>query len=387
MAEVERLQAEADSFLRGPGEALGRRVEETGRVPPEVWEELRARGFLRLAVPEAFGGFGLRLGEYLPVLEILAGGHGTLRMIVHLANGIWRPLVRAREPGRWIRPLVEGRRWLAFALTEPDAGTGTDIRTAAVREGEVYRLNGRKHLVTFADVADHFLVICRLQGTAGAEGTLALLVPADAPGLQLLPQPPAMGLRGTSHAELVFRDCPVPLDHRLGEEGEGLDVALRGFLDPSRLGIAASAVGLAQRSLELAVERARRRVTFGRPLASRQAIQMLLAEMATLVQAARQLTHWAADRWERDGDAAAAAMAKDYAVQVAQRVTDGALQVFGGIGYLQGSAVERLYRDARALRFEEGTAELLRLTVARRLLDPTGRLRAGERPVLGIAAP
>jgi alkylation response protein AidB-like acyl-CoA dehydrogenase len=264
---------------------------------------------------------------------------------------------------------VEGRHTVAFTLTEPGNGSGADIQTTARRQGDRYLLNGEKHLITFGLVADYYLLFCRLEGTTGHHGTLALMVPRHAPGLRAESMGESIGLRGTDHAHLYLTDCEVPVDNRLGEEGQGLDVALRGFLDASRICVAASCVGLAQRALDLAVARARTRVTFGRPIAARQAIQMRLAEMETDVEAARQLVRWAARRWEAEPPAAAAAAkAKLFALEMLQRVTDGALQVWGGAGYFEDSPIARVYRDARAQRFEEGTAEIQKATIAKELL-------------------
>jgi alkylation response protein AidB-like acyl-CoA dehydrogenase len=177
-----------------------------------------------------------------------------------------------------------------------------------------------------------------------------------------------MGVLGTDHAHLIFDRAPVPVANRLGEEGEGLDVALGGFLVPSRISVAMTCVGLAGRALDLAVEYSKKRETFGKPIASRQAIAFRLAEMAADLEAARQLTLHAARTWEETHDAAAeSSMAKLFASEMLQRVTDGALQVFGGIGYFK-SPIERVYRDARAQRFEEGTVEVQKQTIARSLL-------------------
>ncbi|MBV9362866.1 MAG: acyl-CoA dehydrogenase, partial [Solirubrobacterales bacterium] len=178
-----------------------------------------------------------------------------------------------------------------------------------------------------------------------------------------------MGVRGTDHGHIVFDRAPVPVADRLGEEGQGLDIALSGFLGPSRISLATTCVGLAQRALDLALEYAQRRETFGRKIAERQAIAFRLAEMATDVEAARRLVMHAASTWEQTGHAPMqAAMAKLFASEMLQRVTDGALQVHGGIGYWATSPIERVYRDARAQRFEEGTAEIQKTTIARDLL-------------------
>jgi alkylation response protein AidB-like acyl-CoA dehydrogenase len=183
--------------------------------------------------------------------------------------------------------------------------------------------------------------------------------------------PDSMGVLGTDHAHLVFDRAPVPVANRLGEEGDGLAVALGGFLAPSRISLAMTCVGLARRALELAIDYATRRETFGRKLAQRQAISFKLAEMATDIEAARALVLQAARSWERDGEALReAAMAKLFASEMLQRVTDAALQIHGGIGYFSPSPIERVYRDARAQLFEEGTAEIQKMTIARELLRP-----------------
>jgi alkylation response protein AidB-like acyl-CoA dehydrogenase len=366
------LLAEVRAFVAGPLEAAAGEIERGGAVPRSLWAELNRRGYLRLAAPAEYGGAGLPFPVYVEVLEAFSQAHGSLRMIVHVNNGIWRPLARRATPEqieRFVRPQVEGRHTVAFTLTEPDSGSGADIQTTARRDGDRYLLNGEKHLITFGLVADYYLLFCRLEGSSGADGTLALMVPRHAPGLHAESMGESIGLRGTDHAHLHMTDCAVPVNNRLGEEGQGLDVALRGFLDASRICVAASCVGLAQRALDLAVARAKARVTFGRPIAARQAIQMRLAEMETDVEAARQLVRWAAARWVAEPPAAAAAAkAKLFALEMLQRVTDGALQVWGGAGYFEGSPIARLYRDARAQRFEEGTAEIQKATIARELL-------------------
>lgn len=372
--------AEVQAFVDGPAEVWAAEIERTGQVPRAYWRELADRGYLRLTAPRAYGGAGLALSTYLPLLELFSRTHGSLRMIVHVSNGIWRPLARRATPEqveRFVKPLVAGEQIVAFTLTEPHAGSGGDIQLTARREGDTYYLTGEKHLITFGTIADHLLTFARLPGTHGYAGTVALVVPRGAPGLEAVAQAESMGLRGTDHGHLVFRDTPVPVANRLGEEGEGIDVALRGFLDPSRIGIGASCVGLAQKALELAIARSKVRVTFGKPIAERQAIQMLLAEMATDVQAARQLVRWAVGVWEHgpaDGapSAEAAAMCKLFGLEMLQRVTDKALQVFGGWGYFKDAPIERIYRDARAQRFEEGTAEIQKATIARALLGERG---------------
>jgi alkylation response protein AidB-like acyl-CoA dehydrogenase len=371
-ASSQALDTEIRAYVEGPGERWAQQIERERRVPMQLWDELSQRGYLRLAAPAELGGHDLPLTRYLELLEIFSMSHASVRMIVHVCNGIWRPIAAAvtgEQRERLLLPLVHGDLKVAFALTEPNAGTGSDLRCSVTREADTYHLSGEKHLITFGTVADYVLVIARLQDTRGSDGTLALMVRPRGEGVRAHVMPESMGVRGTDHAHLVFDRAPIPVSNRLGEEGDGLGLALGGFLAPSRISLAMTCVGLAQRALDLAVAYAKTRETFGRRLADRQAIAFKLAEMATDVQAARELVMSAARAWERDHAATSEpAMAKLFASAMLQRVTDAALDVHGGIGYFSSSAIERVYRDARAQRFEEGTAEVQKMTIARGLL-------------------
>jgi alkylation response protein AidB-like acyl-CoA dehydrogenase len=374
------LKQEISTYVDTEGERWTELIEAENRVPPDLWRELRDRGYLRLAAPKQFGGAGLPFPRYLELLELFARPHASLRMIVHVSNGTWRslaPHVNEQQRQKFLKPLIHGDIKIAFTLTEPHNGTGADISTYVEREGDSYYLTGRKHLITFGHISDYLLLFARIHGSVGADGTVALLVPAHGEGIQNNLMPDSMGVRGTDHSDLTFDRAPVPVANRLGAEGDGLKVALGGFLVPSRISVAMTCVGLAQKALDLAVEHSKQRVTFGKPIASRQAIAFRLAEASADLQAARQLTLFAAAQWEtgnsNDGGArtalgaAESAQAKLFASEMLQRVTDHALAVFGGIGFFK-SPIERVYRDARAQRFEEGTVEVQKQTIARELL-------------------
>lgn len=369
---LDALAEEVEAFVRGPGEEWAEAIERTGEVPREVWQHLREKGYLSLAAPVSLGGRGLGFSRYLELLELFSMSHASIRMIVHVTNGIWRAIDQAASPEqreRFVRPLVAGDLRVAFALTEPTAGTGADLRSSVERAGDHYLLSGEKHMITFGCSCDYWLLFARLAGTTGKDGTVALLVDRRSPGVEVEPMPDTMGVRGTDHAHLRFDRAPVPIANRLGAEGEGLDVALGGFLTPSRIAVAMSCVGLARRAQELAIERAKARVTFGKALAQRQAVAFGLAENAAEIEAARQLTLYAARRWEAGDERGSelSSMAKLVAVDMLGRCTDRALQVFGGIGYWRSSPIERVYRDARAQRFEEGTNEIQKTVIARSL--------------------
>jgi alkylation response protein AidB-like acyl-CoA dehydrogenase len=367
------LKAEIDRYIRGPAERWAERIEREHTVDPALWEELRERGYLNLAAPRELGGRGLSFTRYLGLMEIVSMSHAAIRMIVHVVNGTWRALDRyatEEQRRRFVIPSVQGDIKIAFALTEPEAGTGADLRCSVVREGDRYLLSGEKHMITFGSICDYWLLFARVAGSTGAAGTVALVVPRNVPGAHVERMPETMGVRGSDHARMRFERAAVPVAHRLGEEGQGLEIALGGFLAPSRISVGMSCVGLARRAFELAVERSRQRETFGKPLYRRQAIGFMIAEMATDIEAARRLVLHAAGEWER-GSAEAqklSSMAKLYATSMLQRVTDQALQIHGGIGYWEPQPIERVYRDARAQRFEEGTNEIQKTVIAREVL-------------------
>jgi alkylation response protein AidB-like acyl-CoA dehydrogenase len=370
--EFEALRAEVLTYVENDGERWAELIEREHTVPLSLWDELRDRGYLRLAAPVEYGGAGIPFTRYLELLELFSMSHASLRMIVHVANGIWRPMEAGANDDqreRFIKPAVAGEIKVAFTLTEPGAGSGADIRCSVVREGDTYYLSGEKHLITFGTIADYLMTFARVDGTRGTDGTVALMVPSHGEGIDNREMAETMGVRGTDHGHIVFDRAPVPVADRFGEEGQGVDIALSGFLGPSRISLATTCVGLAQRALDLALEYAKQRETFGKKIAERQAIAFKLAEMATDLEAARRLVRHAATTWEETGHAPMeAAMAKLFASEMLQRVTDGALQVHGGLGYWSTSPIERVYRDARAQRFEEGTAEIQKTTIARDLL-------------------
>jgi alkylation response protein AidB-like acyl-CoA dehydrogenase len=365
------LRDEVAGYVRGPGEEWAERIERERAVAPELRAELRERGYLSLAGPREYGGRGIPFSRYLELLELFSMSHASLRMIVHVANGVWRAMdqfATDEQRERFVKPAVTGERTVAFTLTEPGAGSGADLRSEVVRDGDVYRLHGEKHLITFGLSCDWWLLFARLRGTTGKEGIVALLVDRDVPNARAEDMGESLGVRGTDHARLTFDGAPVPVANRLGDEGRGLEVALGGFLTPSRIAVAMTCVGLAARAQELAVAHAKQRVTFGKPLAARQAISFALAENATDITAARQLVLHAAREWEGGAPEAStlSSMAKLNAVDMLSRVTDKALQVHGGAGYW--GPMERIYRDARAQRFEEGTNEIQKTVIARDVL-------------------
>lgn len=382
IARANEIRDRVIQFRKEEGADWAAQIERDEQIPQALWERMRTLGFHKLTQPKSVGGEGLPLALYFPILEEIAHCHGSIRMIFHAYNSIWRTVGQGSEAQQthWLTKLVNEGALVAFALTEPDNGTGIDLRTMATYENGKYILNGRKHLITFADEAAVLAVIAKMDGAAGRGGLTAFLVPRDRAGMKLEPMAHMMGDKGCSHALITFENCEVAEDEVLGEIGEGFGVAVRGFLDQSRACIAQSAVGLAQEALDVTLTFVRKRTTFGKPIASRQAIQMRLAEMQIAVQAARLLCLDAARKYDMGQDISLeASLAKANAIRMLQEVTDGALSLFGGVGYCVGSPVERLYRDARSLWFEEGTAEMQKMTIAEALLTNARRREKEER--------
>lgn len=349
-------------------EELGDRIEETSTVDPELWTLLQETGLMRLTLPPEWGGAGLSVTEYLPVLQQVAGFHGTIRMFVHGMNGAWRPLATFGTPDqreRWLRVPADGKLF-AFALTELGAGTGRDVATTAELRGGEWVINGAKNLITWGSQAEVQYVIVRTGWTPDGTAEIScIMVPGSAPGIRFERIKDGMGCRGSVHDRIFYTDVRVPEDHLLGARGEGLAVSAS-FLDVSRLGIAASLLGISQRAFELACEFAQQRTTFGKPLAQRQAIQMMVGESAAelfSLSSAIQATARSYDAGEPI--TAEAAMCKLLGIEIAGRVSDRALRMHGGVGYLGEHRIERLYRDTRAMWFEEGTAEIQKLVASR----------------------
>jgi len=354
-------------------EELADQIEAQDSIPPKARELMVENDLLRLTLPTKWGGQGFTVAEYVPVLEEVAKISGALRMMVHGQNGMWRLVEQwgtQAQKDYWL-PIHQRGGTFTFGLTEPDNGTGRDITTTAVLDSDEWLINGRKHLISWAGSAQlvHLIAATGKDKAGGAVATCFLL-PKDTPGVTCTPMPPTMGCKGVHHDVMVFDDCRLPADSVLGEVGQGLHLGLRGFLDVSRLGIAISALGLAHRSLELATEFAKQRVTFGKPIASRQAVKLAIAEMVSEIYAVDHAVMAAAAKFDRgESIEAEAAMCKLLAIEMVGAVTDRALRMHGGIGYTAAHRIERHYRDARALWFEEGTAEIQKMVVANDLLE------------------
>jgi alkylation response protein AidB-like acyl-CoA dehydrogenase len=352
---------------------LEEEIENTESLPYDrLMPLLRGMRAFGLTIPEEYGGVGLSMSQYLPVLGEFAKIQGGIRVVVHVHNSMAHALweLGNEEQRKAVLPgCVDGTNSVAFALTEPDHGSGADLGTTIVRDGNDYVINGRKWLITNSDFATHFIVFGKTDPTGGEEAVSAVLVERDTPGFTIEALPETMGCKGGQHGLLTFVDVRVPVTSLLGEEGRGL-AQMEQALEISRVFIAATSLGTAERSLELALQYSKERVTFGKPLAARQGIQRYLAEMATDVYALRNMISDAAEKWDRGlRIPAEASMCKLFGLEAVGRVTDRALLVFGGIGYTRKHPIERLYRDARLNWLEEGPPTIQYMVAAAALLN------------------
>ena len=352
---------------------IAKDLDQEARFPWEVVEKMGELGYFGIQAPVALGGAGLDSVNYAITVEELSRACAALGLCVTVHNSVALYPILAfgdeAQKGRWVPPMASGKKIGAFCLTEPNAGSDASaIEATAIPDGDHYLVNANKVLVTNGGVADICLIFARTDPLAGRKGISVVVAERGMAGFKTGDLENLMGMRANPVSSIRLSDCRVPRENLLGREGQGLAIGLTA-LDVGRIGIAAQAVGIAQAALEAAVHYASQRHQFGAPIARHQAVQMMLADMATEVEAARLLVHRAAEL--RDGGQAfskESAMAKLYASEVSSRVTDQAIQIHGGYGYSRAYPVERYYRDARVTRIYEGTAEIHRLVIARSVL-------------------
>jgi len=348
--------------------------EKQEKFPAEAIQKLGEMGCCGMLTPEEWGGPGLDTVSYVLMLAEVARVHTAMSTAIGVTNSaVQAPLLmfgNEAQKKNYLRGMATGETLGAFCLTEPTAGSdAAGIQARAVREGNVYKLNGTKTWVTNGNAADVLIVFAKTDPAAGGKGISAFLVEPGFLGFRRGRHEEKMGQHSSPSVEILLNDCVVPAENRLGEEGQGLKIALSA-LDGGRIGIAAQAVGLAQGALEETIKYAKQRRAFGKSLGEFQAIQWMIADMQTEIEAARGLTHYAA--WLKDAHptklGAASSKAKLYASEMVNRVVYKAVQVHGSAGYSRETDVERMYRDARVLTIYEGTSEVQRMIIARELL-------------------
>jgi alkylation response protein AidB-like acyl-CoA dehydrogenase len=352
------------------------------RFPVEEIKKLAELGCCGMMIPEEWGGPGLDTLSYVLMLEEVARVDAAMATSLSVTNSaVQVPLTKfgtEEQKKKYLRRLATGEILGSFCLTEPAAGSdaaGIQARAVAAGtpSGDVYRLNGTKTWVSNGHVAGLFIVFAKTDPDAGGKGITAFLVEPGFHGFKVGRHEDKMGQRSTPAVEILLNDCEVPRENRLGEEGQGLKIALSA-LDGGRIGIAAQALGLAQGALDESVKHAKARRAFGKSIGEFQAIQWMLADMQTEIEAARGLVYHAA--WLKDAHpgklGAASSKAKLYASEMVNRVVAKAVQIHGSSGYSRESDVERMYRDARVITIYEGTSEIQRTIIARELLGASG---------------
>jgi acyl-CoA dehydrogenase len=372
--ELEQMREQIRRFTQRELEPVAAEIDRTGAVPEHTTTLLRENGYLGLRVPEEYGGAGASLSMQCLVIEEFSRSHRIFTAFIEATSGL-TPTVLLRhgtpeQRDKYLRRLAQGEIRAAFGLTEPGAGSDSSaISTSAKRSDGGWLLNGRKHFISGGHVADIVLVIAVSDTEKRARGGItAFLVERGSPGFTVTRVDTTIGSEAWKLAELTFENCFVPDSMVLGQVGQGFKVAMETLTD-GRLGIACACLGAADRLLEMATAHAKERVTFGKPLAERQAIQWMLADSAVDIATARALVYETLRQVESGEDVGVApSMCKLYCSEMVGRVSDRAVQIFGGQGVIRGFPVERFYRDVRHYRIGEGSSEVQRMLIARDVL-------------------
>lgn len=372
--EIRDMKRTIRDFVDNEVDKYAQQIEEEDQIPQHLIDQAKEMGLFGMSIPEEYGGLGLSMMDKCLLLEELGRANMSFTTLIGAHTGIGSTgiveMAGEELKKKYLPDMASGDALGAFALTEPDAGSdASSMKTSAVLKGDKWILNGIKHFITNAPDAKVFTVIAvtdREKGTRG--GYTAFLVEKDFPGFSIGTIEKKMGLRGSHTSEVIFEDCEVPKENVIGEVGRGYAGALK-ILSKGRVALGARCVGACDKLVELCARYAQQRVQFGKPISSFQAIQWMLAEMATDTEAARALTYrvaWMVDQKLpvlKEGP-----MVKMFASEALARVADKAVQVYGGMGYMKEFPLERFYRDARITRLYEGTNEIQRMVIAGRLL-------------------
>ena len=350
--------------------------DKSHAFPAAELKGLAELGCYGIAVPDAYGGAGLDYSALAIIIEEIAAGDGGVSTVISVNNcpvcSIMMSFANDQQKQDWLVPLARGEMLGAFALTESHAGSdASSLRTTATRDGDHYVLNGAKQFITSGKNADVAIVMAVTDKAAGKRGISAFLVPTKTPGYTVARIEDKLGQHSSDTAALLFENCRIPVSLRIGDEGAGYKIALAG-LEGGRIGIAAQSVGMARAAFEAAHAYAQQREAFGKPIFEHQAVQFKLADMATQIEAARQLTHHAASLKDaRQPCLTQAAMAKLFASEMAERICSDAIQIHGGYGYVSDFPVERIYRDVRVCQIYEGTSDIQKILIGRGLASGT----------------
>ncbi len=374
LSEEQRMIREmAHEFAEKEIKPVAPELDRTERHPMEIIQKMGELSLMGVAVPDVYGGGGMDMVSYAVALEEISWGCASVGVIMSVNNSlVCDPILTfgsEEQKQKFLIPLASGKKLGCFGLTEPEAGSDAAVqKTMAALHGDEWVINGKKNFITNGNTADTCILMAMTDRAKGYKGISAFIVDTKAPGFSVGVVEKKLGIKASGTAELILEDCRIPKENLLGAEGQGFYVAMN-TLDGGRIGIAAQALGIGRAALEAAVEYSKSRIQFGAPISRLQAIQWMIADMATELDAARLLTLRAGflkDRRLRHEKEAA--MAKLFASEASSRIATKALQIHGGYGYIQEYNVERHFRDARITEIYEGTSEIMRLIVSSNIL-------------------
>lgn len=370
--EQEKFRNTIRDFAKRKLEPIAERIDQDEEFPFENQKKLADLGVIGLTIPEKYGGNGGTYIHFCIAMEEIARACASTSSALHSAHFACHCLnlfCNDEQKQRYLVPLAKGEKQGAFALTELNSGSDiSQLETTAVKDGNSYIVNGTKIFISLGNVADYVMVFAATDKSLGTRGLSAFIIEKGMPGFSVGSIYHKLGIRGAHTAKLVFEDCRVPAENLVGSEGQGFRFAVSA-LDTARINVAAQAVGIARAALEASIEHTKRRQQYGQPIANFQAIQWMLADIATGIDAARLLTYQAADLADRGCPyTTAAAMAKVFASEVAMAATTKGLQMHGGYGYMLDSPMQRYFRDAKIMEIYDGTSEIMRVIISRSLL-------------------
>ncbi|MFE4706360.1 acyl-CoA dehydrogenase family protein [Peribacillus simplex] len=370
--DIKFLKQGIRQFIDSEVDPLAGIIEERDEIPERVMSMSKEMGLFGLSIPEEYGGIGIGMVGKCAIYEEIGRTHNGYTTVIGAHTGIGTvgivEMGSDEQKQKYLPPMASGERIGAFALTEPSAGShASNLKTTAVRKGDKFILNGSKHYITNAPIADVFTVMAVTDPSKGAKGITSFIVEKDYPGFTVGKKEKKMGLKGSHSAEVFFEDCEIPVENVLGQEGQGYVNALK-ILANGRAGLAARNLGSCDKLLEMSIKHAHQRIQFDKPIFEQQIIQHYLAEMALDVETLRSMTYRVA--WMVDQEMKVikeAAMLKLLGSEIYNRVADMAVQIHGGIGYIAEFPIERYYRDARITKIYEGTSEIQKNIIASQL--------------------
>ncbi|WP_408008662.1 acyl-CoA dehydrogenase [Pseudalkalibacillus sp. A8] len=372
--EQEMMRKMVRDFAEAEIRPILEEMDEKDKFPTAVIEKMGELGLMGIPIPEEYGGAGMDFTSYIIAINELSRVSATVGVILSVHTSVaTNPIYyfgTDEQKKKYVPKLASGEYLGAFGLTEPNAGSDAGgLKTRAVRDGDHYILNGSKVFITNAGEADVYIVFASTDPGEGSRGITAFIVEKDTPGFEVGKKEKKMGLNGSNTSQLIFEDCRVPAENRLGEESMGFKIAMAN-LDVGRIGIAAQALGIAEAALEYSTDYAKERQQFGKPIGMQQGVGFKLADMATQVEGARLLTYKAANLKSLGKPCGKdASMAKLFASTIATKAVIEAVQVHGGYGYTKEYPVERLFRDAKVCEIYEGTSEIQRLVISKHLMN------------------